>query len=91
MEFYYRNDEQRDACEKFALWAKQRGLQLYHQNAEKAPWHLYARVGSQQLYPQRIDFYPHKETAVWEGRTFKGIAAFDDMMMQVLLACDGEG
>ena len=88
MEFYHRNEEERRACEHFAKWAERWGLTLDKQNAEKAPWHIYAKVGEFQRYPQRIDFYPHKQTAVWGGETFRGIDTFDGMMMKVVAACE---
>lgn len=50
--------------EVFRALAKTLNLELQYANKTRAPWHVYTVLGLNSSNSARIDFYPHKLTAV---------------------------
>lgn len=67
MRFWYSKPHHLAKIREFEELVHDFALEVTWPNAEKAPWHVQARVGHFAMYPQTINFWPHLMKAHWCG------------------------
>lgn len=89
IQYYAKTIEHRTNNALFGKWALDNKIELRPVSPVKAPWHFYAVIGYGCLYPQRVDFYPHKVKGTWNGRTAEGTVELSQLLQLVHAAVDG--
>lgn len=90
IQFYHKNEHQKENVEIFKRWAFHHGLSLFQPDV-RSPWHVQARIGQYSLYPQTLNFWPHKLKGYYEGvGTVEGAGELTWMLFEALAAADDE-
>lgn len=88
VQFYYKGSHQKENVDVFKRWATYYGLALF-QPSSSNPWHVQTEIGKYSLYPQTLNFWPHKLKGYWEGTgTVVGISELTRMLREALDAAE---
>lgn len=68
MQYYFRDEFEREACDRFDELTQQYvNIRFFQPSPDKAPWHVQAVLDAADGVPIVLNFWPHKQKAQRQG------------------------